>query len=366
MLEFKKSVLDLRGISKYYGDFAAIDDVSLTVEPGRFLTLLGPSGSGKTTLLMAIAGFVHPTRGEIMLDGKAITGLPAEKRNFGMVFQGYALFPHMTVAENVGFPLKVRGIAKDESAALVADALDLVQLGHQSTKKPNELSGGQQQRVALARAMVFKPALMLLDEPLSALDRKLRADLQWELKSLHDRVGMTFIYVTHDQDEALSMSDEIVVLRDGRIVQQDDPHSLYDRPRTRFVANFMGGSNFIHGKVIATTGHVFRYAVQDQTFEQVDVSLGAPVKRGQDILVALAPEKISLLAEPLQDVPNVLEGRIGGVSYFGNSYHILVETEALGTMQVKSPTWLSQVEPEVGRPVWLNWSPAATFPVLDD
>lgn len=366
MLKSKKPVLDLKGISKYYGDFAAIDDVSLTVAPGKFLTLLGPSGSGKTTLLMAIAGFVQPTRGEIMLDGKAITGLPAEKRNFGMVFQGYALFPHMTVAENVGFPLKVRGLAKDESAALVADALNLVQLGHQASKKPNELSGGQQQRVALARAMVFKPALMLLDEPLSALDRKLRADLQWELKSLHDRVGMTFIYVTHDQDEALSMSDEIVVLRDGKIIQQDDPHSLYDRPRTRFVANFMGGSNFIQGKVSATSGDGFRYAVQDQTFEQVNVDSDVLVKKDQDILISLAPEKISLLAEPLHNNANVLEGRIGGVSYFGNSYHIQVETETLGTVQVKSPAWLSQVEPEMGSLVWLNWSPSATFPVLDD
>lgn len=366
MLTRRNSVLNLKNISKYYGDFTAIDDVSLTVEPGSFLTLLGPSGSGKTTLLMSIAGFVQPSAGEILLDGKDITRLPAEKRNFGMVFQGYALFPHMTVADNVGFPLKVRGFPKDESARLIADALDLVQLGHQASKKPSELSGGQQQRVALARAMVFKPSLMLLDEPLSALDRKLRTELQIELKALHERVGMTFIYVTHDQDEALSMSDDIVVLRDGKIVQKDGPRDLYDRPRTRFVANFMGGSNFIKGKVVSSSHHGFSYAVKDRVFHQSEVGSDVETTKDNEILVSLAPDKISLSGARLEESPNTLDGKIESFSYFGNNFHLLVETEALGKVQVKASAWNSNIEPEVGKPVWLSWAADASYPVLDE
>ncbi|MBM3524592.1 MAG: ABC transporter ATP-binding protein, partial [Alphaproteobacteria bacterium] len=241
--------LHIRNLVKRYGSVAAVDDVTFTVERGRFVTLLGPSGSGKTTVLMAIAGFVEPTSGRILVGERDITDLPPEKRNFGMVFQGYALFPHLTVAENVAFPLRVRKIGASETTERVKRALDLVQLGTLGERLPRQLSGGQQQRVALARALVFEPELLLLDEPLSALDKKLRAELQWELKALHQRVGLTFIYVTHDQDEALSMSDEIAILRDGKIVQSGGPGELYDKPRSRFVADFLGKSNFITGVV---------------------------------------------------------------------------------------------------------------------
>ena len=232
--------LSLRNLSKVYGSLAAVDGVDLDVPRGSFLTLLGPSGSGKTTILMAIAGFVEPSGGSILLDDKDITRFPPDKRNFGMVFQGYALFPHMTVADNIWFPLKVRGVSKADAASKIKNALELVQMGHLAERYPSQLSGGQQQRVALARAIVFEPDLLLLDEPLSALDKKLRADLQWELKSLHQRLGTTFIYVTHEQEEALSMSDTIIILRDGQIEQQGGPGELYEWPATRFVADFLG------------------------------------------------------------------------------------------------------------------------------
>ncbi len=237
--------ITLENVSKHYGSVRAIDDVSLAVAPGEFITLLGPSGSGKTTVLMAIAGFVTPTRGTIRLDGMPITEKPPESRNFGVVFQGYALFPHMSVAENVAYPLRVRRTAKAEISRRVKAALDLVQLGPLADRMPPQLSGGQQQRVALARALVFQPQVLLLDEPMSALDKKLRAELQLELRDLHRRLGATFINVTHDQEEAIIMSDRIAIMRDGKVIQLGAPKELYERPATRFVADFLGKSNFL-------------------------------------------------------------------------------------------------------------------------
>jgi putative spermidine/putrescine transport system ATP-binding protein len=220
--------LHLERLSKFYGTARAVDDVSLSLAPGEFLTLLGPSGSGKTTLLMMIAGFVTPTKGTIRFGDRVINEMPPEKRNFGMVFQGYALFPHLTVARNIAFPLEARRQPRAEIEARIAQALDMVQLTVLRDRLPRQLSGGQQQRVALARALVFTPDILLLDEPLSALDKKLRAQVQLELKDLHRRLGLTFIYVTHDQEEALTMSDRIAVLRDGRLVQEGTPdRALY-------------------------------------------------------------------------------------------------------------------------------------------
>ena len=356
--------LELRNVSKFYGDIAAMDDVSLTVEPGRFLTLLGPSGSGKTTILMSIAGFVQPSRGDILLDGKTITGLPAEKRNFGMVFQGYALFPNMTVGQNIAFPLKVRGLDANMIGSRVTSLLELVRMGHLKARRPNEISGGQQQRVALARALAFQPDLLLLDEPLSALDRKLRAELQWELKSLHERVGTTFIYVTHDQDEALSMSDEIVILRDGKIVQRGAPPDLYNRPASRFVANFLGGSNFLSGRIEEADSREFRYTVNGYPFLQAGPS--GDREPAQGVLVAISPEKIAMSNTPPDGETNAIEGRIGSFSYYGDSFHFQVETEPLGRVEVKTPAWRCAVEPVAGNRVWLTWSPDASIPVIDD
>ena len=226
--------LQIRDVSKMFGTFRAVDGVTLDIERGEFLTLLGPSGSGKTTLLMMIAGFLDITQGDIALDGASIADVPAEKRNFGMVFQGYALFPHMSVRDNIGYALSVRKRSASEIKARVDEMLDLVQLQEFADRKPTQLSGGQQQRVALARALCFAPPVLLLDEPLGALDKKLRVEVQEQLKDIHRRVGTTFIYVTHDQEEALSMSDRIVIMRDGAIEQVGTPVELYERPATKF------------------------------------------------------------------------------------------------------------------------------------
>ena len=361
MTQSVSHALSIQGLSKHYGALAAVDGVDLEIPQGAFLTLLGPSGSGKTTILMSIAGFVDPSAGRILLDGQDITALPPDKRNFGMVFQGYALFPHMTVAENIWFPLRVRGISKSAARQKIANALDLVQMGHLAERTPAQLSGGQQQRVALARALVFEPDLLLLDEPLSALDKKLRADLQWELKSLHGRLGTTFIYVTHDQEEALSMSDEIVILRDGRIEQQGDPGSLYERPATRFVADFLGKSNFLAGRVEAKGEGRVTCSVDGRALQQAGTTERGV---GEAILLALRPEKIEIGNQrPTTD--NAVPGRITAFNYYGSNYHFQVATEGLGEMVVTSAAWTCGVDPAIGTEVWLGWQPEASVVVRE-
>ncbi|GAA2660463.1 ABC transporter ATP-binding protein [Nonomuraea recticatena] len=243
------SSIQLTGLTKTYADFVAVDDVSLAIEPGEFMTLLGPSGSGKTTTLNIIAGFVRQTSGELTVDGASIGATPPHKRDMGMVFQHYALFPHMTVAENIAYPLKQRKVPKARRAELVAAAMETVHLGDFGHRYPRELSGGQQQRVAVARAIVYNPRVLLMDEPLGALDKKLRDWLQLEIKRIHAELGTTFVYVTHDQDEALVLSDRIAVFNKGRIEQVGPAAELYERPRTLFVAKFLGESTVLRGTV---------------------------------------------------------------------------------------------------------------------
>nr|WP_222110253.1 ABC transporter ATP-binding protein [Mesorhizobium amorphae] len=237
--------VEIRNIKKAYGSFLALDDVSLDIAPGEFLTLLGPSGSGKTTLLNVLAGFVRPDSGSITIDGAEFLLLPPHKRNLGMVFQNYALFPHMSVRRNVGYPLRLRGVSGVDLDRRVEEALGLVQMAHLADRGVNALSGGQRQRVALARAIVFEPSILLMDEPLSALDKKLREHMQLELKRLHDRLGTTTVYVTHDQREALTLSDRIAVVNGGKIVQLGTPDEIYDRPKNKFVADFIGETRFL-------------------------------------------------------------------------------------------------------------------------
>ncbi|WGF87911.1 ABC transporter ATP-binding protein [Marinivivus vitaminiproducens] len=342
-------------LEKRYGEVAAVDGVSLDVGHGEFLTLLGPSGSGKTTILMAVAGFVEPTRGTILVDGRAITPLPPEKRNFGMVFQGYALFPHLSVFDNVGFPLRVRGVGKAQAGERIRTALDLVQLGHLADRMPRQLSGGQQQRVALARALVFDPDILLLDEPLSALDKKLRADLQWELKALHERLGTTFIYVTHDQEEALSMSDRIAIMRDGRLAQEGTPDDLYERPRSRFVADFLGKSNFFEGTVSERQADRFAYRIGGHVFEQAGEA--AP---GETVLIALRPEKIDLTSERPSDRANVLRADVRSANYYGTSFQLKVVAEDIGEVTVSTAAFKRAFDPYPGREIWLAWDPDAS------
>ncbi len=352
--------LQVQDLTKLYGEFVAVDRASLDVESGEFVTLLGPSGSGKTTILMTIAGFTQPTEGSILVDGRDITALPPEKRNFGMVFQGYALFPHLTVAGNVGFPLRVRGIGGGEAEAKIKKALDLVQLGHLADRLPRQLSGGQQQRVALARALVFDPYVLLLDEPLSALDKKLRADLQWELKAIHERIGTTFVYVTHDQEEALSMSDRIAILNDGRIAQLGSPNDLYERPASRFVADFLGKSNFIEGEVVDHDPSGFRYRVGG-----IDLHQSGEAGAGR-VLVALRPEKIEVHPTEPEGPANRIAGRLTSWNYYGTSFQLRVRTDALGELIVQQPAFKRPLEPGPDAPVWLAWDADASVVVRPD
>ena len=353
-----REALKFDRVTKAYGDFRALDDVSLEIRAGEFMTLLGPSGSGKTTMLMSIAGFVEPTAGQIRLDGREITALPPEKRNFGLVFQGYALFPHMTVEQNVGYPLKIRGVAREEAREKIRNVLQLIQLEHLARRYPKQLSGGQQQRVALARALVFEPELLLLDEPLSALDRALRKDLQRELKEIHDRVGTTFIYVTHDQEEALSMSDRIAILRDGRIEQLGSPEDLYENPETIFVANFLGKSNFLPAEIQSKANGELKYSVGDDVFRLSRQHM--PTIDGA-LSVALRPERLNLCSGSDDAFPNKVSGVISKVSYFGQIYEVVVATQAVGDLMVT--IGLGANRPKVGDKVLVGWTLQSGVPL---
>ncbi len=282
-------------LEKRYGDVAAVDGVSLDVAAGEFLTMLGPSGSGKTTSLMMLAGFEIPTAGEIYVDDRPIAAVPPYRRNIGMVFQNYALFPHMTVGENIAFPLKLRKVKKADIQRRTREVLDLVELPGYEARYPRQLSGGQQQRIALARALVFDPRVLLMDEPLGALDKQLRESLQLEIKRLHDRLGVTIIYVTHDQQEALVMSDRIAVMNRGRVEQVGPPTELYDAPQTRFVASFIGESNFLDGRLAGVEGETAR--VEAPGLGALRGRAREGLAAGADVSVTVRPEKIVFAGE---------------------------------------------------------------------
>ena len=279
----------LTDLEKRFDRTNAVDGVSLDIRSGEFLTLLGPSGSGKTTTLMMIAGFETPTAGDIAIDAKSVVAMPPYRRNIGMVFQNYALFPHLTVADNIGFPLKQRGVPKAERAKLVAEALELVHLPGYGARYPRQLSGGQQQRVAVARAVVFKPRLLLMDEPLGALDKQLRENLQLEMRRLHADLGITFIYVTHDQEEALTMSDRIAVMNDGKVAQVGRPEDLYDRPTSRFVAGFIGESNFLPAIVRGIEDDVVVAECEGAIIRALSPSRPAA---GEKVMLTTRPERL--------------------------------------------------------------------------
>ena len=314
----------LERVHKRFGAVTAVDALDLAVEPGEFITLLGPSGSGKTTTLMMIAGFDHPTSGEIYVDGRPIVAVPPYRRDIGMVFQSYALFPHMTVAENVGFALKQRGAAKPAIADQVGRALDVVRLRGYEARYPRQLSGGQQQRVALARAIIFKPRVLLMDEPLSALDKQLREGLQLEIKRLHRQLGITFIYVTHDQREALIMSDRIAVMNEGRVEQVGSPTALYDRPANRFVAAFVGESNFLDGEAVRVDGHSVAVKLGGAIVTAVCATAPAP---GARVAMAVRPEKIAFAdgASSRAAGLNALEAVVRDVTFVGEMYRYVLE-----------------------------------------
>jgi spermidine/putrescine ABC transporter ATP-binding subunit len=331
----------LEKLWKTYASFVAVSGIDLSIGAGQFCTILGPSGSGKTTTLMMVAGFVAPTRGRILVAGADIAALPPQRRNLGVVFQNYALFPHMTVADNVAFPLVMRKVPAAEIKQKVERMLAVVELSGLGGRFPAQLSGGQQQRVALARALVFEPRVLLMDEPLGALDKKLRANLQIELKALQRRLDVTVIYVTHDQEEALTMADQIVVMHRGRIEQAGTPEDLYDRPETAFVAGFMGETNLIRG-VVTNVDARGSIRVDHPTGRRI-VGEAAGFRIGDTVAASLRPECLALSAEAGEDDrDNEWVGRVSAVTYLGDAvrYHVSVgesRPSLAQTFVVKAP-----------------------------
>lgn len=329
------ALVTFTGVQKTYdGRILVVRDLNLEIQKGEFLSLLGPSGSGKTTTLMMLAGFESPTAGEISLDGVPITRTPPHKRNFGMVFQNYALFPHMTVADNIAYPLTVRKLGKSAREDKVKNALDMVQMGHMGERYPGQLSGGQQQRVALARALVFDPQLVLMDEPLGALDKQLREHMQLELKALHRRLGVTFVYVTHDQSEALTMSDRVAVFSEGVIQQVDPVDRLYETPVNRFVASFVGDNSVLDGKVTQASGEQCEVTLTDGArLTGINVN---QVKVGDNVQCSVRPERIGLGANA-SATGNQLQAKVTDVIYFGDHLRLRCQTSDQPELSVKLP-----------------------------
>jgi putative spermidine/putrescine transport system ATP-binding protein len=338
-------------VRKRYDSLVAVDDLDLALEAGEFLTLLGPSGSGKTTTLMMVAGLQQPDAGSIRLNGVSVASLPPYRRDVGMVFQNYALFPHMTVRRNVAFPLEMRGTPAAEIARLVDEALALVKLPDHGERLPKQLSGGQQQRVALARAMVYRPALLLMDEPLGALDRKLREQLQLEIKRVHRERSISVLYVTHDQEEALTMSDRIAVFNKGRIEQIGTPEELYDRPATRFVASFIGDTNLVEGRVLGVAGGICEI---ETAAGRIAASARTPLEAGAAVFVAVRPERVVLA--PVQEAGGGLEGVIIEQVFLGTSRKYVVRladgTELVVLRPISDPPF-EQAAPTVR----VSWPP---------
>ncbi|MER8118361.1 ABC transporter ATP-binding protein [Streptomyces sp. NPDC094031] len=353
----------LSGIGKTYGAFTAVHPLDLTVPQGSFFALLGASGCGKTTTLRMIAGLEEPTSGTVRLGDQDVTHLPPYKRPVNTVFQSYALFPHLDIFENVAFGLRRRGVKSVKKQ--VEDMLDLVQLGEQARKKPHQLSGGQQQRVAVARALINHPKVLLLDEPLGALDLKLRRQMQLELKRIQTEVGITFIHVTHDQEEAMTMADTVAVMNGGRVEQLGAPTDLYENPRTTFVANFLGTSNLIEAEVDTRSGDDIVLKAAGDKLVLPAARCSAPTPAGGRVLVGIRPEKIALAhandAGAIPEGRNRLTGRIADASFIGVSTQYVIDSPACAELSV----YVQNVERDArlvpGADVVLHWSPAHTF-----
>jgi spermidine/putrescine ABC transporter ATP-binding subunit len=352
------SEVRFENVEKRYGEQIAVRGIDLVLRPGEFVTLLGPSGCGKTTCLRMVAGFIAPTRGRIVMGGRDITQLPPHRRNTGMVFQSYALFPHRTVADNIAFGLKVRRLPRAERDARLAEALRLVHLEAFAGRYPAQLSGGQRQRVALARAVVIRPDVLLLDEPLAALDLKLREELQVEIKRIQSALGITTLFVTHDQGEALSMSDRVAVMRDGRIMQIDSPEALYERPSSRYVANFVGRINLIEvvvrERLPGGLVHVEAVGAAQTTFCAV-AAADVDVSPGSRCLLGTRPEHCHLGAGR----PNILPAKVRSVTYLGSIRYVDAEGPAGEnlTMQMQP----GEAAPARGETITVSWRPEACF-----
>ena len=335
----------------YDGENLVVKNLNLDISKGEFLTMLGPSGSGKTTCLMMLAGFETPTNGEIYLDGEPISNIPPNKRGIGMVFQNYALFPHMTVKENLSFPLEVRKIKKNDIENKVKKALEMVELQDFGNRMPLQLSGGQQQRVALARALVFEPRLVLMDEPLGALDKNLREQMQYEIKHIHENIGITVVYVTHDQSEALTMSNRIAVFNDGKIQQISSPDVLYEKPNSSFVAKFIGENNQIFGKVKSIDNNICQ--VKTKTGEEIKALKINVNNIGDDTLISLRPERVAINSDEKFD--NNFQAKVKELIYLGD--HIRSRLEVCGNDQfiVKIPNSYNFKDLKEDNTVNISW-----------
>jgi putative spermidine/putrescine transport system ATP-binding protein len=339
----------------YDGETLVVKNLNLDIAKGEFLTMLGPSGSGKTTTLMMLAGFEPATHGEIFLKDKPINNVPPHKRGIGMVFQNYALFPHMTVAENLAFPLNVRNMPKADVEARVKKILDMVQLPQMASRRPGQLSGGQQQRIAVARALVFEPDLVLMDEPLGALDKQLREQMQYEIKHIHDRLGVTVVYVTHDQSEALTMSNRIAVFNDGIVQQLSSPDDLYERPQNSFVAQFIGENNKLKG----TVTDIAKDGTSTVKLDSGDVvkAHAVNVKAGERTLLSVRPERVEI--NPAKaSVDGLLKGRIAELIYLGDHIRARLEVAGHSDFVVKVPNKANIGVVEQGKQVNVGWKAA--------
>jgi spermidine/putrescine transport system ATP-binding protein len=354
----------LERVTKQFGDVAAVDDLSLDIEEGEFFSMLGPSGCGKTTTLRMIGGFEDPTYGTVYLGGRDVTDLPPYKRDVNTVFQSYALFPHLNVFENVAFGLRRRKVGKDEVGTRVKDALKLVDLVGFEERKPPQMSGGQQQRVALARALVNHPKVLLLDEPLGALDLKLRKQMQLELKRIQQEVGITFIYVTHDQEEAMTMSNRFAVMRQGRIEQLGAPEDVYENPATEFVAGFLGASNLLEGEMKETTDGEATVSLAAGPVVKVP-SARIPSDAGSALKVGVRPEKITITAGERDPDPalNHIGGTVAMTTYIGVSHQYKVEAAGGAVLTAYVQNLGAEEAPRQGEQVTLSWKPEHTFAV---
>ncbi|WP_461468725.1 ABC transporter ATP-binding protein [Pararhodobacter sp.] len=339
----------------YDGETLVVKDLNLSMPKGEFLTMLGPSGSGKTTCLMMLAGFETATHGDILLDGVSINNIPPHKRGIGMVFQNYALFPHMTIAENLAFPLEVRGMARSEREEKIKRALDMVQMGAFGSRRPAQLSGGQQQRVALARALVFEPELVLMDEPLGALDKQLREHMQFEITNLAHNLGITTVYVTHDQTEALTMSDRVAVFNDGRIQQLASPEDLYERPENSFVAQFIGENNKLEGVVETISGDRCTVRLDDGTVidaQPVNVS-----KAGERTRVSIRPERVESNPERLAPDAHLIDAEVLEFIYMGDTFRIRLRVAGRDDFIMKYRNAQDHSRMTPGQKIRIGWRP---------
>ena len=339
----------------YDGETLVVKDLNLTIERGEFLTMLGPSGSGKTTCLMMLAGFETPTGGQILLGDRSINKIPPHKRNIGMVFQDYALFPHKTVAENLAYPLKVRKFGRSEIETRVKQALDMVRLGSFANRKPGMLSGGQQQRVAVARALVFDPEIVLMDEPLGALDKQLREQMQYEIKHIHQNLGLTFVYVTHDQTEALTMSDRIAVFNDGVVQQLAPPDQLYETPENSFVAQFIGENNTLDGVIDSINGAIAVVRLSDGTLiDALPVNVSAP---GEKTKVSIRPERVEINPKRLSDRVYTMEAKVKECIYMGDIYRTRLRVGDHEDFIIKTRNASDQQPLTPGEKINIGWLP---------